>query len=63
MSYGNLDCLIDELLEFLIMADVAILDYFCPLCARQTVHRMYRENPDGGYDEVGIKCRSCNVLL
>jgi hypothetical protein len=66
MSYGILDNIIEDLenlMEHLIEAAEALLDYLCPFCHGQHVHRLFRENPDGSYDEVGLKCVKCKKML
>jgi hypothetical protein len=55
--------LIEELIEELIVAVEALVGFLCPFCHRATVHKVYRENPDGAYDEVGLKCRKCKKML
>lgn len=54
---------LEDLLQDLIMAEKAIERLLCPFCHRATVHALYRENPDGSYDEVGEKCRKCKRIL
>ncbi len=55
--------LIEELLEELIIALEVLKDILCPICHQQTVHRVFRENPDGSYDEVGLHCKKCKRML
>ena len=55
--------LIEEILDELIIAVEIIKGFLCPFCHRATVHKVFRENPDGSYDEVGLKCRKCNKML
>ena len=54
---------LEDLLQDLIMAEKAILNFLCPFCHRATVHKLFRENPDGSYDDVGLKCRKCKRIL
>lgn len=66
MSYGIIEDILNDLEDLgfeLIMAAEALKNVLCPRCHRATVHRIFRENPDGSYDDVGIKCRKCNVIL
>lgn len=55
--------LMEELVEELIVAVEVLKNYLCPLCHRATVHKVFRENGDSSYDEVGLKCRKCNKML
>lgn len=55
--------LIEELLEDMILALEALKDILCPHCHTQTVHRVFRDNPDGSYDDVGLKCKKCMKML
>ena len=55
--------LIEELLEELIVGLEAIKGFLCPFCHRQTVHHVFRENPDGSYDQVGLKCKACDKSI
>ena len=55
--------LIKELLEDIFVAELAIIDLLCPHCQKPTVHHIFRENPDSSYDEVGLKCKSCQRTL
>lgn len=66
MSYGIIEDILNDLEDLafdLIMAAEALKDLLCPFCHRQTVHKLFRENGDGSYDEVGLKCRKCNRIL
>jgi hypothetical protein len=54
---------LEDLVQDLIMAAEAIERFLCPFCHRATVHRLFRENGDGSYDEVGLKCRKCKKIL
>jgi ribosomal protein L37AE/L43A len=60
--YGLVD-FIEDLIEELIMAAEVLIDYLCPFCRRKTVHRLFRENPDGAYDEVGLRCSHCKKVF
>jgi hypothetical protein len=62
MSYGFLD-IVEDLIESLIVSAEAVADLLCPFCNRGTVHRVFRENPDGSYDEVALKCKKCDRNL
>jgi len=55
----ELEELIEEIAEIIFLAEEAIEHLWCRRCNRKTVHKAYRENPDGGIDEVGLKCRKC----
>jgi molybdenum cofactor biosynthesis enzyme MoaA len=55
--------LIEELIEELIIAVEALRDFLCPFCHRATVHKVFRENPDASFDEVGLHCRKCKRML
>jgi hypothetical protein len=57
-----IDMLEELVAEVFFLAEEALKDLFCRFCHRKTVHRLCRENPDGGVDEVGLKCRKCHKL-
>jgi hypothetical protein len=54
---------LEDLLQDLIMSEEALFQFLCPFCHRATVHRLFRENGDGSYDEVGLRCRKCKHTL
>jgi hypothetical protein len=60
--YGFVD-FIEDLAEDLIVAAERLVGYLCPFCHRPTVHRLFRENPDSSYDEVGLKCSACKKVF
>jgi len=54
---------LEQLLEELIIAVDILIGILCPLCGSQSLHQVFRENPDGSYDEVGMKCHKCNKIV
>lgn len=66
MPYTNLNNIIEDIeheINELIMSTIALIDYFCPFCHKESVHRMFHENPDGSYDDVGLKCKNCGASV
>lgn len=61
--YGKLVDFIEDLIEALIEAEKVLEHYFCHHCKTETVHRLFRENPDGSFDEVGLKCHTCKKIM
>jgi hypothetical protein len=61
--YGKLLEIIEDLVEDLILAEEILEHYICHHCQKETVHRLFRENPDGSFDEVGLKCHNCGKTL
>ena len=61
--YGGIIDFIEDFVECLIMAEEVLAHYFCPYCRKESVHRLFRENPDGAYDEVGLQCHNCKKIF
>ena len=61
--YGKLLDIIEDLVEDLILAEELLDSYFCPHCSHSAVQRLFRENPDGSFDEVGLKCCKCKKVF
>ena len=62
-SYGKLVDFIEDLIEDLIEAEEVLEHYLCHFCGTETVHRLFRENPDSSFDEVGLRCSKCKRIM